>query len=559
MDKASAIAGIRAKLVEGDIEAALQLLIENLEPDRRQLRELSNRALQAKAQLEKTQRDEQQGVISFDNSKLNYNQITQQVLSIVDDWETPTTQTVSAKPTRKIRPQMIIVAVLMIAVIGVIGFRMIKKRSGGGSGTANIEGCPRFEKNARFNILVLPFYMIRGEVESPHRNLARRLDDFKKQIQDKIATSVRYKDEPAPELDDEAILDGKECQAKLVIWGGVEAVDSPPNGAIVTTKYRYLLPKDVDAFTFTKFDLDDNISVAGHSETSSIATQGSFVETISNYTSITQEGSLSKDLENQIRLLFGIANMQSGNPQAALDLLEKAEVQDSSSTLLRDMAIAESHIQMNDTAKAVEAYDRALATHPNYWFALNNRALIYYQKGDYAETLKNLDQKLEDEPDNVEALTIRGAVRTKTKQFSEAEEDLMKARELDTKKEHAPYIDKKLQVLEREKRTEILRRDQAISKLNDNRNDITALTDLAETTRNLGEYEKADRAASRLLNLDPENPQALAVKAEVATKLAPRSRETTQIIQKVDNLSPEIKSELFQDRPLLKAIIEQRQ
>jgi tetratricopeptide (TPR) repeat protein len=556
MDKATAIASIREKLVQGDIETALEILIANLEANRRQFRDLSNRALQAKAQLEKTQRDEQQGVISFENSKLSYNQITQQVLSIVDEWEHP--DDTAAATARKISPQMIMIAVLMLGVIGMIGFRMLKNKGGAG-GTASVQGCPKFEKNARFNILVLPFFPVRDPIASPHRNLARRLDEFKGQIQDKITTSVRFKDDPVPDLDDDAIRYGEDCQAKLVIWGGAEKVSSPPDGAIITTKYKYLFSDET--FAFTKLGLDDNISVIGNDDNSSIPTQGSFIDTITSYTTITQNGSLSNELENQIRLLFGVATMQSGDPKGALDILESAEITDSISSLLRDMAIAESHFQMKDTAAAVEAYDRALQTHPDYWFALNNRALIYYKKGDYAEALKNLDQQLDNNPESVEALTIRGAVKTKTKQFQEAEEDLLKARKLDSEsaeKEQTPYINKKLKVLEREKVAEEKRRDRAITQLKASPNDLTALTHLAESSRNLGDYQTADRAATKLIRIDPNNLRALAVKVEAAAKIAPRSAETTRITQRVENLSPEIKTELIKERPILSTIINQR-
>ena len=45
MDKAAAIQRIRTELTEGNIEAALQLLIDQLGPKRKFLRDLHNRAL----------------------------------------------------------------------------------------------------------------------------------------------------------------------------------------------------------------------------------------------------------------------------------------------------------------------------------------------------------------------------------------------------------------------------------------------------------------------------------------------------------------------------------
>lgn len=551
MDKAAAITNIRAQLAKGDIEEALQLLIQQLEPERKQLRELNNRAIQAKAQLEKTQRDELQGVISFENSKLNYNQITQLVIDLVDEWENPSTSVIS--PRRKITPQMIMVAAVLLIFVGFVAFRMIKRDRR----ISVKDECPKFEPKSMFNIMVLPFNSLNlnSNAQPLHQQIARRLDRIKDEFSQKVLTSVRDKASPTPQNDEEAISTGEGCAAKLVIWGEFE-VKSQSDMMLVTTNYKYLAPDST--FSFAKLSIGEDSAVESGSDASNIPTRGVFNDTITSLTSITAQGTLTDKLEDQLRLLFGVAVMQSGDAAGAIEILKDAEANDSSAALLKDMALAESHLQTGNKEAAKQDYDRVLELHPNYWFALNNRALLYYQEGDYAAALETVERKLEAEPNNVAALTLRGAVRIQTKEFKEAQEDLERADRLNTDQEKQPYIRKKLDLLEEERTIEEKRLDVTKTRLTANRNDMEAMTDLAEIHRNLGNYELADRAASQILDQQPANLRAIAVKVETATKLN-KTREATKAIIQVNNLDPATKTTLIQRRAVLGLILEEKE
>ena len=549
MDKAAAIARIREQLTQGEIEAALQLLIQELEPQRTKLRELSNRALQAKAQLEKTQKDELQGVISFENSKLSYNQLSQQIIGLVDEWENPTS--VSTTTSRKFSPQMILVAIMLLAFVGIIGFKLVKK--GGKTSIAN--ACPEFDKGSTFNILVLPFYILNmQDITSPHKPIVRRLDRFKQEFAKNIKTSVRGRKEPAPENDQLAIKSGERCAAQLVIWGEAEKLSSDKDETVVITNYKYLASGKT--FEFTKFTIDEKSEVGSKMDFSNIKKQGLFVDTISNYSSIITKGELTDLLENEISLLFGVAVMQEGDAQGAIEILEATTTNDVSSSMLKNMALAESHLQNRDSAKAVASYNKVLEDHPNYWFALNNRAILYYQKGDYEEALKNLNQKLDEEPENVEALTVRGAVRIKTEQFKEAEEDLNKAKRnsaADTEKQR--YIQKKIDLLNEAKTKEEERKIRANNLLKKNPENINALVTLAEANRNLGDYQEADKFATKALVLDRQNIEALAVKVETTSKLNKSKKEINIVKNQIRSLDAKSRDKLIEARPVLGRMI----
>lgn len=569
MDKAAAIQKIRTQLTEGDIEAALDLLLRELEPKRKDLRSITNRALQAKAQLEKTQQDELQGVISFENSKLSYNQITQQVIRLVDEWEDPTLAPPPQLPagTRKITPKMWMVAGALIAFIGIIVWQTILKGSRNATEetpTAVIhadEICPDLDA-AAFSIMVLPYTDLRdpNADDSPHRPLARRLDRYKGEYSGQAKTIVFSKDAPVPDTDQDAIRAGEECLAKLAIWGEYEHIGSSGGNTIITTNYKYL--SSADNFEFTKLNLDEASEVEGARNSSSIPTRGTYTDTIQSYSEIINKDAITGELENQFRLLFGVAVMQSGDSKGAIELLEKTETKDSSSVLLKEMALAESYMEEGDKEKAVAAYDRVLATHPNYWFATNNRAMIYYEKGEYDKTLEALDQKLAQDPESVEALTIRGSVRLKTSQLKEAEEDLTKAerlsrepdKQVDT--EQKKYIRKKIEVLENRKSEERKRISVANNQLTQNANNVDALTEIAEARRNLGDYTVAKDLASRILNLDKNNIKALAIKLESAEKTNDRSQ--------LNAITREVKRDtakqtlILEERPILRTILQPR-
>jgi tetratricopeptide (TPR) repeat protein len=82
-----------------------------------------------------------------------------------------------------------------------------------------------------------------------------------------------------------------------------------------------------------------------------------------------------------------------------------------------DAKTAEDFLNRGDAAfergnckEAIAAYTQALALHPNYAEAYNNRAYTYMRMQNYAPALEDLDQALRIRPDYLHALMNRGDI-----------------------------------------------------------------------------------------------------------------------------------------------------
>lgn len=80
------ISNIRILIGEGDLEKALAELTSFLQSEKT-YKAYYNYAVKAQSLLQRTKEDETFGTISFDNARLNYNQITHQILTILEDLE----------------------------------------------------------------------------------------------------------------------------------------------------------------------------------------------------------------------------------------------------------------------------------------------------------------------------------------------------------------------------------------------------------------------------------------------------------------------------------------
>lgn len=547
MDKSATIAQIREQLRKGELEPALDRLIEALEQDRTQHRDLANRALQAKAQLEKSQRDEAAGVVSFDNSQLSYNRITQQVIYLLEEWENPNPAK-SGASGRRVTPIMIGVAVMVLAFAGIIIFQLVRPERS--QDVVVKEGCPAFDAQSKFNILVMPYFALLGDPLPLHNQIVRRLDRIKGEFE-KIPTSIGKIDNPAPDTDSDAVRMGERCQARLLIWGTSETMTADRQKFLVSTSYKFLNLDEY--FTFTKLTIDDKNDVEMVTGTSNIPTQGIFLDTLTSLTDIATQGALTDFLENQIRLLFGLAALQTDEPKLAAEILSETEPKDSTSRLLKGMALAQSHLATGDTEKAAAAYDEVLTTHPNYNFALNNRALLNFQRGFYAEALEDLNTQLEENERNVDALIVRSAVFMKADQLQKAREDLNQAARLAPEAKQ-PVVEKKVDLLNEKVEKEEERKEKAVRRIRRDPGNTAALLNYAEATRNLGEYAEADRAATKVLQQDRDNTSALAIRVEAALEMEQQPERAGRILQ----ATPVPDQKVLEERPILRIYFKER-
>lgn len=531
MDKQQVIKSVKKLVGDAELEAALEELIAFLEQDDK-YDALKNAAFQALSQLRKTKKDETLGIISFDNAKLNYNQVTHQTLNILDLLEEGKTK-ISIKSSRKNRlPIIMMAAVLLLSVVGFFVWRTANGKKQAGEKAQVLQACPDYSTNSAFNILLFRFQQFGGQRLNAHLALRQRLGRLSSEY--KIPAEVGLFDDK----DDDARLPtnlsdagriGENCKAQLVIIGSEEA---KPGGDIIITQYRFL---DLgEQFAFRQLKINERMEI----------------DTVTSISSIATNGSITGNLEQAIFLLFGLVAHETNANDAAVKLLSQAAPSDSASNLLKGMVLADSYLALNETEKALASYDQVLEQHPNYGFALKNRAAIYTQKGEYTEAAEDLTVHLEANPKDADALEQRGAIYLEANRLDKAKLDLEKAKELKPSNRTILQRLKRLDVKIEEQRS--IKQD-ADRRLEVNPQDVNALNQKADASKNLGDYRAAVKIAETILQQDPKNTQAYSTLVESFVELN-QTDKIKETIKRINDAGV-TKTEMLRASPTLRQII----
>lgn len=79
---------------------------------------------------------------------------------------------------------------------------------------------------------------------------------------------------------------------------------------------------------------------------------------------------------------------------------------------------------------AMEEFTKAIEIDPDYQYAYYNRALVYYQKGDLANSLSDYNKAIELEPDNPYWILERGFINIELGNTDMATKDLERSIEI---------------------------------------------------------------------------------------------------------------------------------
>ena len=117
MDKAQLITAVKEQLSKAETGQALNRLEAFLRDDPA-YRKLHNLAIQAQARFQKAQRDEIQGLVSGEQTKLAYNQVNRQVLQLVEWFDEGNLQPEASftEPNRPNRWPWIVCVVALILI-----------------------------------------------------------------------------------------------------------------------------------------------------------------------------------------------------------------------------------------------------------------------------------------------------------------------------------------------------------------------------------------------------------------------------------------------------------
>ncbi len=496
MDTSQIIQKVRKLVSEAEIEKGLKELTAFLQQDNK-YDELNRAALQALSEIQKTKRDEALGVISFENAKLSYNQVTHRTLHIVDlleagqyNMESPAIQTTAS------RWIWIVGGLLFLVVAGIFATRMIYQNERPNGKAQDAPYCPEYSLDSRFNILLFRFATVGGPPLNSHLAFRNRLGQLGNTFPAEIGLfNDDGNNQKLPANLRQAEQIGTDCDAQLIIMGQEE---SAGDNTIILTQYRFI--NLGENFPMTKLRI----------------TERQEVDTVTTISSITTEGKIVGNIEQAILLLFGVVAYETGDHGKAAELLARAEVTDSASTLLRDMTLGNSFLKMGDKNQALQAYDRVLQLHPEYPLALQNRATLYFEKGDYAGAANDLTTRVEANPEDPEARAQRGQIYLKIDQLDKARKDLEVAKRLNP---NDRTVLRNIEVLKRKETEQKKVREKAEATLRIDPDNINALNQRATASKNLGDYRTAVTTAEKVLQKEPNNTNALSTLVESANEL----------------------------------------
>jgi len=531
MDKLQFIDEIKRLVRKADVERALDRLVEELE---KAGSELAEDAIKAQSQFSKTQRDESRGSISFDNAKQSYSQINDQIFNILDALEREARG--SASPTKSRNLKALWIGGSALLVLALVGFFVFGDKKENDVEQSTVDpNCPVFDSGSVFKVLVFPFSPVGPGAEQTniHKIIVTKLSRFIDEDL-KIKGSIYPADNKlaSPDSPKDAERLTKNCKADLIIFGNTEPETS---GYITILQYKFL-----------------NLGLANLKITENAVV----IDTIPTISSIiTGNTLLTKEIETTIALLFGIIAKETGHTAEAIAQLEKIETTDSTAMLLKGVVLADSYIAEGNMEKARSTYDKVLDTHPNYWLALNNRAALNYETGNYAGALEDYnafvkittEAKEKDTTRMTQALSERSAFYLKTKSLDKAEQDINAASKLKSKD------DGRIQQLEgdilKEKKKQTKKKEEAERKLQANPNDTKALEEKAGADDALGNTQEALSAAKAAVENNSKDDRVYSILLEEAMRT-----NDTNTFKKLTRKTEQLritKEELIQNAPEL--------
>lgn len=309
------------------------------------------------------------------------------------------------------KPNRLIPALIGGGVAGLlVAIYFLVIAPGGEEGPVSQASCPEFP-GAAFNIMLLPFQDLGGGQTRPETAIKIRLDQYTQDFKLNAATKIfeTYFSQPGAEFPDfqNAEKIGDQCDATLVVWGTVEKV-----GESFDLISQFKLTGEQSNFELTKVNLEGETQLASVPSISSIA----------------REGILTKDIEDLVLTIFGIAAHEKGENEKAIEALTRVSPEDTSAYLLTNMILADCYLKTDNQEKAIEQYDKVLEAHPDYTLARNNSGVLKIQKGNYDGAVRDFTNIIDRNPQDAEALTARGIAYARMQKMEEAEKDFSKVR-----------------------------------------------------------------------------------------------------------------------------------
>lgn len=504
---------VRGNLLKGKTEEALTEIASFLDRQGTSAVDEYNLVIKLTNQFRQTKQSEQANLISFEDAQVVYSQINNSLLTLVKDLENPKSKTAPFKKKRPIWPFAALGGVLLVAVA--IYFLWPSTEE---------ESCPTFAPDTEFDILVLPFNPLTGDEVTPtHRlfeiGLNRLIDDYNLTGEANVesyAESIALQDDYPTGVQDARGI-SEDCGSQLIIWGITEKLPAN-NQTILTTNYLFLEEDDIH-LDRQEFGMDAELKASDI--VMQLPERGLQRDTIASFSSISDN--LPSHLESRLKFLLGVFAHEKGDNMATQKLLGEwpEDPLDPESTQLWATLLADSYLKTDEEEKAAEAYSKLIEADPSNTLARNNRAVLYYKKGEYAMAIQDLNVNLKNNSKDTVALTTRSYIFLQEGMLRQAEADLESAKKLDPSRPVIRSWEKKIEDKRREEEKAI---KKAEDKLKENSRDVKALLDKAIAHRNLGNYDNARKAAEEVIKINPKSVKAYEILQETDMMLNLNSR-----------------------------------
>lgn len=523
MDPTQLLVEIRQLITRAKTEEALRQLLAFVQAADEPAAGWEEVIRQIKSRYYRTVQDQTKAIISYENAQLSLNQVTNDLLEVVEAImagrpATPAnlanlssgsvSEMMPSSSPRRV-PWVAIggAAALVLAVILYFVFGRSPEPPGDPTTQEDptvVEEdpnrCPTYPSNSAFNIMLLPFKPLQGEKKNVESALRDRLATEIEKYEIPASVLIRNIDvmnfNKYPATPRQAERFGRPCHAQLIIFGTTEEGEE---GLLTATRFRFL---DIDSFKQTQLILN----------------QEAEIDTIRSLSSIAAEGVLSEGIEENIKILFGLIAHESGNDEAAVALISQAaDMIEEPLGANWNMVLADSYTNLEDYEQAIRVYDQILAQDSTHQQAWEKRALLNFKLGDYQAAAQDLTVVITQDPKDVDKRVIRGLANARMNKLQEAKQDYEVVEESTTQVKGARTLDQELNT---RIRAEEERKQDAESTLRSNPKDTSALRIRAEAAHNLGEYELAGQTAASLLAIDRKNTFAWRTLEDVKPRVA---------------------------------------
>ncbi len=540
MDLQSTLTDVRRLITEAKNEQAAERLLAYLNTAEEPQRSWRDTVSNLLAQYKRLRQQQERGVVSFDDSRLAINQITDGLLAALAGIEegTPAPEDAEVIPaaTAPAKTPWLAIGVIVALVLAGASFLMLRNMFGGGNDkeddgvtTHVTEGeveqgkCPTYEEASEFNILVLPFLPLdnkpAGVGRSIRINLATTMEEYG--IYGNVfSQNIDTNSDAYPITNRQAQRLARPCGAQLIIWGTTEQILKAGAPEIVTTtKFQFV---ESEHFSLANLELTSNVEV----------------DTVSSLSSIATNGELTEDLKMSLRLIFGLVAHETDNHALAAELLDSVITERGGVEAVPKWGLiqADSYIKSGQEEKAIRIYEQVLRKDSTNVQAWVQKGLLEYRTGQTMAANKDFDRALQQDPDNETALAARAAISVERNDLYQADMDLSRLEQMQAK---TPVTGQIRESYRAKHQMETKKMEEADDRIEQNPNDTAAWRIKAEAAQQLGDFRTAETAANQLLNIDPKSVPALST-LQAITQFLPDSVQIKRRIQQtLPTLSPQ--------------------